>query len=71
MSWNEIRKRKAGYVLPFKEKMKEFIEVLDNLSGLSVEEKARISDRVVRIATKKIEQAKKDGILKDIWVNMI
>lgn len=39
--------------------MKEFTKVLDNLSSLSVEEKARISDRDIRIATKKVEQAKK------------
>lgn len=56
--WSEIRERKAGYVLPLKDDMKEFIEALYNLSSLSTEEKAGMSDKAVRIATEKVEQAR-------------
>lgn len=58
--WNVIAERKAGYVLPLTEDMREFTYVLENIIKKTEKAKIEMSERAVKIAEEKAEQARKN-----------
>lgn len=58
--WNVIAERKAGYVLPLTEDMREFTCVLENIIKKTEKAKIEMSEHAVKIAEEKAEQARKN-----------